>query len=218
MGDAMSTILDQIQQAGILPVVVIEEPADAAALVGALSEGGLPVAEITFRTSAAVEAIRVASEAHPDALVGAGSVLTPEQVDQAAAAGARFIVSPGLVENVVEQAQGHRIDALPGCLTPSDLMRARQLGLDLVKFFPAESSGGVGMIRAIAAPFPGMRFIPTGGIDLGNMETYLAEPRVAAVGGSWMVPIASVRARDWPAITHATRQAVAAVHRVRGHA
>jgi 2-dehydro-3-deoxyphosphogluconate aldolase / (4S)-4-hydroxy-2-oxoglutarate aldolase len=214
----MSTILDRIQQAGIVPVVVIDDPADAPALVGALMDGGLPVAEITFRTAAAEDAIRSAAAAHPDALVGAGSVVTPEQVDRAVAAGARFVVSPGLVENVVEQTQAAGAVALPGCVTPSDLMRARQLGLDVVKFFPAETSGGLTMIRALAAPFPGLRFIPTGGISLGNIEEYLAEPRVVAVGGSWMVPVASVRARDWPAITAATRQAVAAVQRSRGHA
>jgi 2-dehydro-3-deoxyphosphogluconate aldolase / (4S)-4-hydroxy-2-oxoglutarate aldolase len=217
-GDAMSTIFDRIQQAGIVPVVVIDDPADAPALVGALTDGGLPVAEITFRTDAAEDAIRSAAVAHPDALVGAGSVVTPEQVDRAVAAGASFVVSPGLVENVVERTQARGAEALPGCVTPSDLMRARQLGLDVVKFFPAEMSGGLAMIKAIAAPFPGLRFIPTGGIDLSNIEEYLAEPRIVAVGGSWMVPVASIRARDWPAITAATRQAVAAVHRARGHA
>lgn len=212
----MDSILEQIQQAGIVPVVVIDDPADAPALVGALIDGGLPVAEITYRTAAAEEAIRSATEAHPDAIIGAGSVLTTTQVDSAAAAGARFIVSPGLVENVVARTQEHEIAALPGCQTPSDLMRARQLELDIVKFFPAEPSGGLAMIKAIVAPFPGLRLVPTGGIDLSNIEEYLADPRIAAVGGSWMVPTASVRARDWSAITAATRQAVAAVQRARG--
>ncbi len=212
----MSTILEQIQQAGIVPVVVIDDPADAPALVGALMDGGLPVAEITFRTSAAADAIRAASKAHPDALVGAGSVVLREQVDVAVSAGASFVVSPGLEEGIITRTRDLGAEALPGCATPSDMMRARQLGLDVVKFFPAEASGGLPMIRAIAAPFPGLRFIPTGGISLANIEDYLAEPKIAAVGGSWMVPLASVRARDWAAITAATRQAVAAVHRARG--
>ena len=212
----MSTILDQIQEAGIVPVVVIDDPADAPALVGALKDGGLPVAEITFRTSAAADALRAASTAHPDALVGAGSVVLREQVDVAISAGASFVVSPGLEEGIVTRTRDLGAEALPGCATPSDMMRARQLGLDVVKFFPAEASGGLPMIRAIAAPFPGLRFIPTGGISLANIEDYLAEPKIAAVGGSWMVPLASVRARDWAAITAATRQAVAAVHRARG--
>lgn len=214
----MDAILDQIQAAGIVPVVVIEDPSDAPALVGALSEGGLPIAEITFRTTAAVEAIRAAVEAHPDALVGAGSVLLPEQVDAAVDAGARFVVSPGLEEGVVRRTLERGVNSLPGCATPSDLMRARRLGLEVVKFFPAEPSGGLPMIKAIAAPFPGLRFVPTGGVSTGNLEAYLTDPRILAVGGSWMVKPAVVRARDWAEVTSAARAAVAAVHRARsGH-
>jgi 2-dehydro-3-deoxyphosphogluconate aldolase/(4S)-4-hydroxy-2-oxoglutarate aldolase len=215
----MDASLEQIQRAGLVPVVVIEDPDDAPALVGALVEGGLPVAEITFRTAAAEDAIRAATEAYPDVLIGAGSVLVPAQVDAALAAGARFVVSPGLVEAVVRRTQEGGALAMPGCATPSDLMRARGLDLDVVKFFPAEPSGGLAMIRAIAAPFPGMRFVPTGGISTGNLEDYLADPRILAVGGSWMVKKSLVAAKDWPAITHATQEAVAAVKRARsGHA
>jgi 2-dehydro-3-deoxyphosphogluconate aldolase/(4S)-4-hydroxy-2-oxoglutarate aldolase len=212
----MDPILAQLHDSGLIPVVVIDDPQDAPALVGALKDGGLPIAEVTFRTNAAEAAIRAASEAHPDALIGAGSVLLPNQVDTAIDAGARFIVSPGLEASVVERARERGATALPGCATPSDLMRARQLGLDVVKFFPAEPSGGLAMIKAISAPFPGLSFVPTGGIDLTNLESYLGDPRIWAVGGSWMVKRSLVAAKDWPAITAATRQAVAAVKRARG--
>jgi 2-dehydro-3-deoxyphosphogluconate aldolase/(4S)-4-hydroxy-2-oxoglutarate aldolase len=214
----MHTTLEQIHAAGVVPVVVIDDPTLAPDLVGALSDGGLPVAEITFRTAAAEEAIRAATAAHPDALIGAGSVLVPAQVDTAIDAGAAFIVSPGLEESIVQRAQQRGIPALPGCATPSDLMRATALGLDVVKFFPAEHSGGLGMIKAIAAPFPGLRFVPTGGIDQGNLESYLEDPRILAVGGSWMVKRSLVTARDWAQVTKATRAAVAAVHRTRSRA
>ena len=212
----MSTERERIEQAGLVPVVVIDDPADAPALVGALTEGELPIAEITFRTAAAEDAIRAAAAAHPDALIGAGSVLLPEQVDAAVDAGASFIVSPGFEENVVRRTLDHGVMALPGCVTASDLMKARQMGLDVVKFFPSEPSGGVAMIKAVAAPFPGMRFVPTGGISTVNLDEYLAEPRILAVGGSWMVKPAVVRARDWAAITKAACEAVAAVRRARG--
>lgn len=215
----MEAILERLHHAGVVPVVVIDDPADAPALTGALVEGDLPIAEITFRTAAAEAAIRAAVEAHPDALIGAGSVLLPEQVDAAVAAGARFIVSPGLEEGVVRRTLEHGVVPLPGVATASDLMKARQLGLDVVKFFPAEPSGGLAMIRAIAAPFPGMRFVPTGGISTGNLEEYLNDPRILAVGGSWMVKRPLVAAKDWLAITHAACEAVAAVKRARsGHA
>lgn len=215
----MDPILQQLQRVGLVPVVVIDDPADAPALVSALKEGGLPIAEITFRTPAAADAIRAATEAHPDALIGAGSTLTIGQVDAAIDAGAAFVVSPGLEESVVRRTQERDALALPGCATPSDLMRACQLGLEVVKFFPAEPSGGLAMLRAIAAPFPGLRFIPTGGIDTNNLESYLHDPLILAAGGSWMVSPAMVRARNWHEITAITRTAVAAVKRARsGHA
>ncbi len=211
----MVSIVDRISELGVVPVVVIDDPADAPALARALQDGGLPVAEFTFRTDAAVAAIRAASAACPDVLVGAGSVLLPEQVDAAVEAGARFIVSPGIDDDVVLRARHHGLASLPGCSTPSDLMRARRLGLDVVKFFPAEAVGGIEMLQAIAAPFPGMRFVPTGGIDAANMAVYLADSRVLAVGGSWMVKPALVRARDWAAVSAAAREAVTTVHRLR---
>ena len=211
----MSSIIDRISELGIVPVVVIDDPADAPALAVALREGGLPIAEFTFRTDAAVAAIRAAAAACPDVLVGAGSVLLPGQVDAAVEAGARFIVSPGIDDDVVLRALGHGVASLPGCATPSDLMRARRLGLDCVKFFPAEAVGGIEMLKAIAAPFPGLRFVPTGGIDPDNMAVYLSDSRVVAVGGSWMVKPALVRARDWAAVSASAREAVATVRRLR---
>ena len=209
----MSQVLEQIGDLAIVPVVVIDDPADAPALVGALSDGGLPVAEFTFRTAAAAEAIRAASAAYPDACIGAGTVTSPEQVDAAVDAGARFIVSPGLDADVVRRAQARGVDALPGCATATDISAARRLGLDVVKFFPAEAAGGIAALRALAAPFPGLRFLPTGGIDATSMDRYLADLRVLAVGGSWMVRPDLLRARDWAGVTALTRDAVRAVHR-----
>ncbi len=211
----MTSIVDRIAELGIVPVVVIDDPADAPALAGALRDGGLPIAEFTFRTDAAAAAIRAAADAWPDVLVGAGSVLLPAQVDAAIDAGASFIVSPGIDDAVVRRTLERGVVSLPGCATPSDLMRARRLGLDIVKFFPAEAAGGIGMLTAMAAPFPGMRFVPTGGIDPANMAVYLADSRVLAVGGSWMVKPALLRARDWAAVSEAAREAVATVRRLR---
>jgi 2-dehydro-3-deoxyphosphogluconate aldolase/(4S)-4-hydroxy-2-oxoglutarate aldolase len=213
--EPVSSIIDRITELGIVPVVVIDDPADAPALAVALRVGGLPIAEFTFRTDAAVAAIRAVAAACPDVLVGAGSVLLPGQVDAAVEAGARFIVSPGIDDDVVLRALGHGVASLPGCATPSDLMHARRLGLDCVKFFPAEAVGGIEMLKAIAAPFPGLRFVPTGGIDPDNMAVYLSDRRVVAVGGSWMVKPAVVRARDWAAVSASAREAVAAVQRLR---
>jgi 2-dehydro-3-deoxyphosphogluconate aldolase/(4S)-4-hydroxy-2-oxoglutarate aldolase len=214
----MDPVLEAIGRHGVVPVVVLDDGAAAPALVEALSVGGLPVAEFTFRTAAAVEAIRLAVAAHPDALVGAGSVSEPGQVDAAIDAGARFIVSAGLDEEIVERARARGVAALPGCATASELMRARRLGLDSVKFFPAEQLGGLRMLRAVAAPFPGLRFVPTGGVDAANATEYLAEPRVLAVGGSWMVKPDLLRATDWPTVTRLAREAVAVVAQARGAA
>lgn len=211
----MGEVMDRIAGLGVVPVVVIEDATDAVALAQALLAGGLPVAELTFRTQAAVEAIRAVTHGCPDVLVGAGSVLLPEQVDAAVEAGARFIVSPGIDEEVVRRAQHHGVAALPGCAVPSDLMRARRLSLDVVKFFPSETLGGLTMLKAIAAPFPGLRFVPTGGIEAANMGSYLADPRVLAVGGSWMVRPSLLAARDWGTISVLAREAVSTVASIR---
>ncbi|MBN8881142.1 2-dehydro-3-deoxyphosphogluconate aldolase/(4S)-4-hydroxy-2-oxoglutarate aldolase [Salana multivorans] len=201
-------VLSQLEQATLVPVVVIDDAADADGLAQALVTGGLPVAEVTFRTAAAPEAIRVMAE-RGDVVIGAGTVLTPDQVDQAVAAGARYVVSPGLSRAVVERAQEHGILALPGCVTATEIQAALELGLSTVKFFPAGTSGGAPAIKALSAPFGGVSFVPTGGVSAANLADYLAIPAVKAVGGSWMVPQKMVAAHEFDAITALTAEAVA---------
>lgn len=197
-----------LAQARVVPVVVLENAADAAPLAAALVAGGLPVAEVTFRTAAAQDAIRVMAD-RGDILVGAGTVLTPGQVDQAVAAGASYVVSPGLSRAVVERCREHGILALPGAVTATEIQAALELGVTTVKFFPAGTSGGPAAIAALTAPFGGVRFVPTGGIGPKNVHDYLAIPAVVAVGGSWMVPSDRVRAGDFAGITALTAEAVA---------
>ena len=201
-------VLSALTAARLVPVVVLDDAADADGLAGALVAGGLPVAEITFRTAAAVDSIR-AMTARGDILVGAGTVLTVAQVDQAVAAGARFVVSPGLSRAVVERCQEHGVLALPGAVTATEVQAAFELGLTTLKFFPAGTSGGPAAIKALAAPFGGVRFVPTGGVGPGNLAEYLAVPAVAAVGGSWMVPRDLVRTGDFAGIARLTTEAVA---------
>ena len=174
--------------------------------------GGLPVAEVTFRTAAAADSIR-AMAARGDILVGAGTVLTAEQVDQAVAAGASFVVSPGLSRAVVERCGEHGVLALPGAVTATEIQAALELGLTAVKFFPAGTSGGPAAIKALAAPFGNVQFVPTGGVGPGNLADYLAIPAVAAVGGSWMVARERVKAGDFAGIQQLSADAVAAAHR-----
>jgi 2-dehydro-3-deoxyphosphogluconate aldolase/(4S)-4-hydroxy-2-oxoglutarate aldolase len=208
----MNEVLELIGSLGIIPAVAAENPADAAALLAALSNGGLPVAQFEFRTPAAADVIRAAATTAPGALVGASAVITPQQVDAAVDAGARFVVSPGLDEAVVARARDRGIVALPGCATTTDVTRALQLGLDTVEFFPAEAAGGIALLRALAAQFPGFRFVPDGGIDIATMGGYLADRHVLAVCGSWFVGPDLLRTRDWSAITTSTREAVLAAH------
>src|SRR3954454_4472365 len=170
----------------LVPVVVLDDAADAAPLAGALVAGGLPVAEVSFRTAAAGDAIRSMAD-RGDILLGAGTVLTPAQIDQAVAAGASYIVSPGLSRAVVERCAEHGVLALPGAVTATEVQAALELGLTTVKFFPAGTSGGAPAIAALAAPSAGVSFVPTGGIGPKNLHEFLAIPSVAAVGGSWMV-------------------------------
>lgn len=177
----------------IIPVVVIANVECAMGLGAALVSGGIPVAEVTFRTANAAEAIRRMAEI-PDLLVGAGTVLSPAQVDEAVGAGARFIVSPGLSRAVIDRSREHQIPVIPGAVTPSEIMAALELGLTTLKFFPADIYGGVAALRALHAPFGQVNFIPTGGASAANLEEYLALPNVAAVGGSWMVKQALVDA------------------------
>lgn len=212
----MNEILKKIGRIGIVPVVVLDNAADAVPLAKALCEGGLPCAEVTFRTAAAEEAIRSITAAFPDMLTGAGTVLTTEQVDRAAAAGAKFIVSPGLNPKIVRYCVEKGIPVVPGCATPSEVEQAIENGLDVVKFFPAEQAGGLAYIKAISAPYTGMRFLPTGGISAANAGSYLAFDRVLACGGSWMVKSDLIKAGNFDKITALTREAAAIVKEKRG--
>lgn len=194
----------------LIPVVVLRDATHAPVVGGALLAGGIRVAEVTFRTAAAADAIRRMTAAEPSLLVGAGTVLTPAQVDQAVDAGARFIVSPGLDAAVVRRAQHHGLAVYPGAVTPSEIMAALDLGLTTLKFFPAQAYGGPAALTALGAPFPQVRFIPTGGVGAANLGEYLCLPNVAAVGGSWMVPAAAVDTGDAETVRRLSAEAVAA--------
>jgi len=207
------TTLDTLCVTRLVPVVVLDDAADAGRLGDALVDGGLPVAEVTFRTAAAADAIRVLAD-RGDILVGAGTVLTPDQVDQAVAAGATFVVSPGLSRAVVERCREHGVLPLPGAVTATEIQAAMELGLTTVKFFPAGASGGARAIAALAAPFGGVTFVPTGGVGPDDLGEYLSIPAVAAVGGSWMVPRDRIRAGDFDEVRRLTAQAVALAQRV----
>ena len=204
----MNEVLEKIQKIGIVPVVVLDDAKDAAPLAQALCEGGLPCAEVTFRTAAAEESIRIMAKEFPEMLVGAGTVLTTEQVDRAVNAGAKFIVSPGLNPTVVKYCVDKGIPVTPGTSNPSDVEAAISLGLDVVKFFPAEQAGGLNMIKAMAAPYTQMKFMPTGGINAKNLNSYLAFDKILACGGSWMVKKELVTAGEFDKIRDLTREAV----------
>lgn len=204
----MNEILKQIQKLGIVPVVKLDRVEDARPLAKALCEGGLPCAEVTFRTAAAEEAIRIMATEYPNMLIGAGTVLTTEQVDKAVKAGAKFIVSPGLNPKVVKYCVDNNIPITPGCANPSDVEQAIELGLEVVKFFPAEAAGGLNMIKAMAAPYVNMKFMPTGGITEKNLTSYLDFPKIIACGGSWMVSDALVKAGEFEQIKALTKEAV----------
>lgn len=192
----------------IVPVVVLADATDAAPLAAALVAGGLPVAEVPFRTAAASDAIRAMS-AHPGMIVGAGTVVRPEQVDEAADAGATFVVSPGMSAAVVERARERGLLVIPGAVTPTEIMAALDLGLTTLKFFPAKTYGGASALKSLGAPFRGVRFIPTGGVAAANLSEYLCLPNVVAVGGSWMVDPQLVRDGNFAAIQALAADAVA---------
>lgn len=204
----MEDIFSQIEELKVIPVVKINDAKDAPALARALIDGGLACAEVTLRTEAAVESIRRMSELE-GLLVGAGTVLRPEQARQAVDAGAQFIVSPGFSHAVVRSLLDLRVPVIPGTATPTDVQAAFELGLKVVKFFPAEAAGGVKTLKAISAPFDMMRFIPTGGINAGNLKDYLKLPAVIACGGSWIVKPELISAGRFDEITTLTREAVA---------
>ena len=212
----MNEVLEQFKKIGIIPVVVLDDAKDAEPLGRALMEGGLPCAEVTFRTAAAEEAIRIMSEKFPDMLVGAGTVLTTEQVDRAVAAGAKFIVSPGINPKVVDYCVKKNIPITPGTCNPSNVETALEFGLDVVKFFPAEAAGGLNYIKAIAAPYTGVQFMPTGGINAENVKDYLKYDRIIACGGSWMVKGELIKNGDFDKIKELTAEAAKIVKEIRG--
>ena len=204
----MNEVLEKIQKIGIVPVVVLNDAKDAEPLAKALCAGGLPCAEVTFRTAAAAESIKIMSTKFPEMLVGAGTVLTTEQVDRAVEAGAKFIVSPGLNPKIVKYCQEKGVPITPGTANPSDIEAALELGLEVVKFFPAEAAGGLKMIKAMAAPYVNMKFMPTGGINAVNLKSYLDFPKIIACGGSWMVNSKLVAEGKFDEIEKLTREAV----------
>ena len=201
-------MISELYSIGLIPVIKIENADDAVPLAKALIDGGLPAAEITFRTKCAAEAIKNITDAFPEMLVGAGTVLTTEQVDAAIAAGSKFLVSPGLNPKVVAYAQERGCPMLPGCANPSDVEAALELGLTTVKFFPAEAVGGLKMLKAMAAPYGQLTFMPTGGINENNLLDYLKFNKIIACGGSFMVNEDLIKAKDWAAITALTKNAV----------
>jgi len=201
-------LLSQLELFGVIPVVVLNDPADAPYLAGALKEGGLPCAEVTFRTAAAPKAIEAIARSFPDVIVGAGTVLTVEQAHTAIQAGAGFIVAPGLNRKVVEYCLQHDVPVLPGIATPSDIEAALDLGLEAVKFFPAEAAGGLDFLKAIAAPYRSLKFVPAGGIQQSNLLSYLKFPRVLACGGSWMVNSELIGAKKFDEIRRLTQEAI----------
>lgn len=204
----MNDTLVKLSQIGIVPVVALNDINDARPLAKALCDGGLPCAEVTFRTDSAEEAIRVMTTEFPQMFVGAGTVLTTEQVDRAVGAGAKFIVSPGLNPEVVKYCVDKNIPVTPGCANPSDIEQALAFGLDVVKIFPAEAIGGLKLIKSMAAPYVNMKFMPTGGINAKNLNDYLAYDRIVACGGSWMVSGDLVNAGKFDEITALTKEAV----------
>ena len=205
----MKTIEEQFREALVVPVVVLNDAKDALPLADALVEGGLPCAEVTFRTDAAEESIRLMAEKYPDMLVGAGTVLTIEQVDRAVKAGAKFIVSPGFDPEIVDYCLEKEIPVFPGCITPSEVAQAVKRGLKVVKFFPAEQFGGVATIKAMAAPYTMVKFMPTGGISAKNLKDYLSCDKILCCGGSWMVKGDLIKAGEFDKIRELTKEAVA---------
>jgi 2-dehydro-3-deoxyphosphogluconate aldolase/(4S)-4-hydroxy-2-oxoglutarate aldolase len=205
---SMHKILEELGNIGIVPVIKIDDVEKAVPLAKALIAGGIPCAEITFRTAQGEEAIRRIAAEVPGILLGAGTVLTIEQVDRAVAAGAKFIVSPGLNPKVVAHCIEKGVPITPGCSNPSDIEQALEAGLEVVKFFPAEQAGGLDYIKAIAAPYPNLKFMPTGGINAGNIAKYIAFEKIHACGGSWMVGADLINAGDFDQIAALSREAV----------
>ncbi|MFV8429856.1 bifunctional 4-hydroxy-2-oxoglutarate aldolase/2-dehydro-3-deoxy-phosphogluconate aldolase [Vibrio owensii] len=208
----MSSIKEQLKALKVIPVIAIDKAEDIIPLGKVLAENGLPAAEITFRSAAAVKAIRLLRETQPDMLIGAGTVLNREQAIAAKEAGATFIVSPGFNPNTVKACQEIGIDIVPGVNNPSTVEAALEMGLTTLKFFPAEASGGINMVKSLLAPYTDIELMPTGGINPANIKDYLAIPRVLACGGTWMVDKKLIEARNWEELARLTREAVALVN------
>ena len=210
-------MLEKLRKHGVVPVIAVDTPEDGLKLCEALLKGGLPVAEITFRTAAAAETIKAASTHFPELILGAGTVLTIDQLKQAVDAGAKFAVAPGCNPRIIEAAQQAGLFFAPGICTPSDIERALELGCKLLKFFPAEASGGVKMLKALIGPYghTGVQFCPTGGVTTQNLADYLALPQVAFAGGTWIAAKDAIKAKDWAKIEQAARDAVAIVKSIR---
>ncbi len=209
-------VFEKFTEVCIIPVVVLNDAKDALPLGKALMEGGLPAAEVTFRTAAAEESIRIMAQNFPDMLVGAGTVLTVEQAGRAVAAGAKFVVAPGLDEEVVQYCLDNDIPVCPGTQTASEMMKALKMGLTKVKFFPAENAGGLKMIKAIGAALTALKFMPTGGINASNVREYLASDKIFCCGGSWMVKGDLIKAGEFDKITQLVKEAAGIVKEVRG--
>lgn len=212
----MNEILKELEKNIIVPVVVLDDAKDAENLAKALCQGGLPCAEVTFRTDAAEESIRIMCKKFPEMCVGAGTVLTTEQVDRAMGAGAKFIVSPGFDPEIVDYCLEKGITVLPGCITPSEVAQAVKRGLEVIKFFPAEQSGGLAMIKAMSAPYTTVKFMPTGGISAKNVASYLECDKIFACGGSWMVKKTLIEDQEFDKIRALTEEAVNVAKSVRG--
>jgi 2-dehydro-3-deoxyphosphogluconate aldolase/(4S)-4-hydroxy-2-oxoglutarate aldolase len=209
MSHRQAGLYDLLATTPVVPVLAIDSIEDALPLARALVAGGLPVLEITLRTPAALEIIRAIGDEIDDAMVGAGTVLTPEQYRDAVRAGARFVVSPGVTPALLDVAEASSVPFLPGAATSSEVMRLLERGYGCLKFFPAEPSGGVAYLHALAAPLPGARFCPTGGIDVARASAYLDLPNVVCIGGSWVAPRDAVASGNWPAVTRLALAAAA---------
>ncbi len=213
---SMADVLSRLRQIKIIPVIVIENADDAIPLASALTEAGLPCAEITFRTAAGVESLRRIAAEFPEMLVGAGTVLTPQQAEEARQAGAKFVVSPGSNARVVDHCLEQGIPIYPGVCTPTEVEGVLEKGITVAKFFPAEPMGGLAFLKALCGPYPMMEFMPTGGINASNIGQYLSFEKVVACGGSWMAPAEWIRAKQFDRIRQETERAVQAVRTLSG--
>jgi 2-dehydro-3-deoxyphosphogluconate aldolase/(4S)-4-hydroxy-2-oxoglutarate aldolase len=207
MAQKTDKLLPILEGQPVIPVLKIDRLADAVPLARALAAGGLPAIEITLRTPDAIDAIRLVADEVPEALVGAGTILSARNFDEAVDAGARFIVSPGTTQELLDCARASDVPFLPGGITPSEIMSLKEEGYSILKFFPAEQAGGAAFLKSLAAPLAGIRFCPTGGISLANAHDYLGLSNVVCVGGSWVAPDGLLKAGDWDGITALARQA-----------